>query len=492
MKAILVATIGTRDLMFKISSGDWYNVGDDRMKGDILGEQIEVVSDLALTEKSSFREISQYLWENIEYYCDRVKPVILGKLLQDQLSNLEKIYLVVTDQRESIKEREKDTLYTGYLIKYWLKKLNPDILVDILYIGRNHENPSNFEEMFRWWQKAWKENIKPESSQPILLCLKGGVGQASEASRISGLSFYGNNIKFYEFIPAPHNNQKGISSDYTGPFLGTNYLWDRTRQQAVKFLECYDYAEALEILKPYNETQNTQEWNEIYKLLEAGVQWNQGQFQEFFDLAYFRLNNQQREQRQQYWWMAYEQAYTAVVRLKQKNTTEAMLHSFRAIEGLIYNWILEYFLDHIDDGANGYLHLKSSILEKYPQLKNLFIKEKEKTSSIKLEGRVQQRLVETYIAGTSVNLQYSDLRAWGSERSRQLRNRLSHQLGGISEEELFQAWGRDIYNQENWEKRILNCLNLITDNRYISLKQASLFASVHQRITTAIKNYNVV
>ncbi|WP_238560443.1 hypothetical protein [Microcystis aeruginosa] len=87
MKSILVATIGTRDLMFQVTTGDWYNIGDDRMKGDILGEQIEVVSDLALTEKSSFREISQYLWENIEYYGDQVKPVILGKLLEDKIGS---------------------------------------------------------------------------------------------------------------------------------------------------------------------------------------------------------------------------------------------------------------------------------------------------------------------------------------------------------------------------------------------------------------------
>ncbi len=77
------------------------------------------------------------------------------------------------------------------------------MVVNILYIGKNNENPSNFEEMFRWWQQVWKENIKPQPNQPILLCLKGGVGQASEASRISGLSFYGNDIKFYEFISTP-------------------------------------------------------------------------------------------------------------------------------------------------------------------------------------------------------------------------------------------------------------------------------------------------
>lgn len=482
MKSILVATIGTRDLMFQVTTGDWYNIGDDRMKGDILGEQIEVVSDLALTEKSSFREISQYLWENIEYYGDRVKPVILGKLLEDKINDLEKVYLVVTDQNETVKEREKDTLYSGELIKYWLNKLNSDLVVNILYIGRNDENPSNFEEMFRWWQQVWKENIKPQPDQPILLCLKGGVGQASEASRISGLSFYGNDIKFYEFIPTPSNNQKGISSDYTGPFLGTNYLWDRTRQQALQLLERYDYAGLQNLVKPYYE-QNKQKWKETYALIKSGVSWNQGQFEDFFQSASFSFNNQQKEQHQQYWWMAYEQAYTAVVRLKQKNTTEAMLHSFRSVEGLIYECLKHEFKDYMVNSEYTYSSLKSSVLTKYPDLSILFVNGTNKTD-ILLDSRNQQRVIEL-----SINV---DLKDWGSAELRNLRNRLSHKLGGISEGELYQAWGKDTYNQKDWEKRILNCLNLITEKKFNYLWQGSLFASIHQRVLTAIKNCNLV
>lgn len=491
MKSILVATIGTRDLMFQVTTGDWYNIGDDRMKGDILGEQIEVVSDLALTEKSSFREISQYLWENIEYYGDQVKPVILGKLLEDKINDLEKVYLVVTDQNETVKEREKDTLYSGELIKYWLNKLNSDLVVNILYIGRNDENPSNFEEMFRWWQQVWKENIKPQPDQPILLCLKGGVGQASEASRISGLSFYGNDIKFYEFIPTPSNNQKGISSDYTGPFLGTNYLWDRTRQQALQLLERYDYAGLQNLVKPYYE-QNKQKWKETYALIKSGVSWNQGQFEDFFQSASFSFNNQQKEQHQQYWWMAYEQAYTAVVRLKQKNTTEAMLHSFRAVEGLIYECLKHEFKDYMVNSEYTYSSLQSSVLNKYPALKELFVNNGNPVPEIKLDSRTQQRLIEKYIALTSPQANFKDLKAWGSEELRNHRNRLSHKLGGISEKELFQAWGNNIHNQQDWEKRILNCLNLITENKFNYLWQGSLFASIHERVKTAIKNYNVV
>jgi len=482
MKSILVATIGTRDLMFQVTTGDWYNIGDDRMKGDILGEQIEVVSDLALTEKSSFREISQYLWENIEYYGDQVKPVILGKLLEDKINDLEKVYLVVTDQNETVKEREKDTLYSGELIKYWLNKLNSDLVVNILYIGRNDENPSNFEKMFRWWQQVWKENIEPQPDQPILLCLKGGVGQASEASRISGLSFYGNDIKFYEFIPTPSNNQKGISSDYTRPFLGTNYLWDRTRQQALQLLERYDYAGLQNLVKPYYE-QNKQKWKETYALIKSGVSWNQGQFEDFFQSASFSFNNQQKEQHQQYWWMAYEQAYTAVVRLKQKNTTEAMLHSFRAVEGLIYECLKHEFKDYMVNSEYTYSSLKSSVLTKYPDLSILFVNGTNKTD-ILLDSRNQQRVIEL-----SINV---DLKDWGSAELRNHRNRLSHKLGGISEKELYQAWGKDTYNQKDWEKRILNCLNLITENKFNYLWQGSLFASIHERVRTAIKNYNVV
>ncbi len=96
------------------------------------------------------------------------------------------------------------------------------------------------------------------------------------------------------------------------------------------------------------------------------------------------------------------------------------------------------------------------------------------------------------IALTSPQANFKDLKAYGSAELRNLRNRLSHKLGGISEKELFSAWGNNIHNQQDWEKRIVNCINLITENKFFSLCQGSLFASIHQRVLTAIKNYNVV
>ncbi|MFN9600138.1 MAG: hypothetical protein ACK56T_14000, partial [Dolichospermum sp.] len=78
MKSVLIATIGTRDLMFQIASGEWFNIGDDRMQnGEIIGEQAEVISDLGL-HNISFRDLTKYLLDNIDTYIDRLEPAITG------------------------------------------------------------------------------------------------------------------------------------------------------------------------------------------------------------------------------------------------------------------------------------------------------------------------------------------------------------------------------------------------------------------------------
>ncbi|ELS00139.1 hypothetical protein [Gloeocapsa sp. PCC 73106] len=60
-KAILIATIGTRDLAFKTSDGEWLNVGNDRSPDlDSISEQARVQCDLGLNQ-DDFRSITQYL-----------------------------------------------------------------------------------------------------------------------------------------------------------------------------------------------------------------------------------------------------------------------------------------------------------------------------------------------------------------------------------------------------------------------------------------------
>ncbi len=65
MTAILVVTIGTRDLMYQATSGTWYNIGNDRLKEDeSITEKIEALSDLKLGESTTYRDLTHHLLQH--------------------------------------------------------------------------------------------------------------------------------------------------------------------------------------------------------------------------------------------------------------------------------------------------------------------------------------------------------------------------------------------------------------------------------------------
>ncbi len=489
MKTTLVATIGTRDLMFQVSSGTWYNIGDDRMQdGDIIGEQAEVISDLSLGT-ITYRQLTKHLLDRVENYTDRIKPAIIGKLIIEKATDIEKIYLIATDQDIEIPEREKDTIHAAELIKAWVihqfKHINVTD-VEVISLGADGTNPSNFEQMFYWWRNTWRKKI-PMTSEQLWVCLKGGVGQTSEASRISGLSFYGDRIQFFEFKQNTKANRQGIPSDYSGPFLGTNYLWDRTQQQALKLLDRYDYAEVYDLLQSYFR-QDPAGFSSLPNLIKAGIAWNQGDFNKFFSLAKSSLSTTEQRQETRWWWMAYEQAQLSVVRLNQQNTTEAMLHSYRSVEGVLYEWAKASFPNDVKEAPNQYLLISQSILAQYPTLKSSFIdSQRQPLSEIKLQWWVWQELLAVAIPQAAANRDFKTYFA----SAREMRNKLSHYLGGLGEKEIFKAWGDDVNNSEQWQCPILNCLNLVTKQQFKSLSQASLFNKIHLKVIQVIANYEL-
>ena len=310
------------------------------------------------------------------------------------------------------------------------------------------------------------------------------MGQTSEAARISGLSFYGDRIQFFEFKENTRANRNGIPSDYSGPFLGTNYLWDRTQKQALKLLESYDYTEAYDLLEPYFQ-QPSANFGAIPNLLKAGKLWNQGQFEGFLSLAKSSTQISSVEGRL---WMAYEQAYLGVIRLKQMNTTEAMLHSYRAIEGLLYWWAADSFPDHVQERKNQYPLIKDSILQKYPSLKSHFNRPEPKRE-VNLQGRpLVEDLLNAAIPKTATSIDFKAF--WGSAKD--ARNNFSHRLGGLAKEDIFTAWGNDITNSQQLQKRILNCINLVTKKSFKTLSQASIFSQVHTQVLEAIEKQEII
>jgi hypothetical protein len=486
MMTTLVATIGTRDLMFQTCSGQWYNIGDDQMRGDIIGEQAEVLSDLG-QDLLTFRALTQFLVEHLDQYRSRIQPVITGKLFKEKAQEISQVYLIGTNQSEAVPQRDKDTVYACQILKDWFAHQHPHIAVEVVPLGEDGTNPSNFEEMFRWWQRTWPQLANSTSNDPIWLCIKGGVGQTSESGRISGLSRYGDRIQFFEFQQEPGKNRQGIPSDYAGPFAGTSYLWDRTQQQALQLIERYDYAGVYDLLKPYWK-QDSASFGALPIWLEAGIAWNRGEFETFFKKVKSTLpaEDQRRDQRE--WWMAYEQAQLAVVRLKQQNTSEAMLHSFRAVEGLIWEWATTHYSEHLQIQPHKYPQLLKSITALFPGLEKSFENQGKPVEQIGWNARAQRALLEAAIP-EAINSQ--DLKIFWSEETRQHRNDLSHKLGGLSETKLFAAWGSDIKDLDAWKRRVICCLNVISrQTSFKSLDKASLFEQyIHPKVQEKIRGY---
>jgi hypothetical protein len=482
MTAILVATIGTRDLMFEVSSGDWYNIGD-------FQERIQVIESLGLDKKITHRDLTKYLLDRSDQYLDRIKPAIIGKLLVEKVDRITQLYLIATDQATDVTQRDKDSIYSCQLIEAWVKKYYPlPNETKIISLGIDRTNPADFEAMFDWWRKTWREEISPSSQVKIWLGLKGGVGQTSEAGRISGLSLYGDRIEFFDFYEDKIQNRTGTPSNYSEPFLGTNYLWDRTKQQAIRSIDRFDYAGAKELLEPYFEIKNL---GTVADLLEAGIVWNRGEFQYFFDRSQSILTLEQQQQGQSWWWMTYEQAYLAVVRLKQNNITEAMLHSFRALEGGLLEWAKAKLGDHFQDNQQDPPKILDSILTSHPKIKDAFQSKnpgKRERKELESAAKWEQDSLKKGILKVSLpNALTGEFKYFWSPECKKIRNRLSHRLGGISEPELLSAWGGDLQARSQWESRILACLNILTGQSFESLDRASLFAKVHDRIRRSIE-----
>lgn len=460
-KSILVATIGTRDLAFQVSSQEWLNLGNDRAPdSDSISEQALVQMELGL-DKSDFRLLSEYLLENWETYQSKLQPIILGKLLQDESKNLKQIYLVATDQLETpktIKYRDKDTLYAAEIIKKWIES-HYQVSTEVILQGSEGGNPADFEQMFRWWKQTWQSIAKKfDEKTPILLCVKGGVGAFSEAGRVTALSRFGENILFYDFKKDDEINRQGYASDYTIPLKGTNYLWDRKQQEALSLLKRYDYEAVGRTLQSYWRTSDTNSANRqlilrVKSLIEAATKWNTGNFQEFAE----DLGESATTRQQQWWWTAYEAAYLAVVRLEQGNTVEAMFHSFRSLEGLA----IKYAENQGESlySRNVFNYLKQQKLREWNN--HPYIKE----------------IVRSEIRNKTARNDILDK-----------RNDLFHQLQGFQEEDLYDAWKAT--KKLDWKNRILQCLNFISGESFAgSLEETSLMFKVHQELKNEIASY---
>jgi hypothetical protein len=472
-KNILVATIGTRDLAFRVSSGEWLSVGNDRMNEEQFSHQGQILLDLDLDPLINFRELSRLLLADREKYQARLQPIILGKLIADEAKNFSHIYLIATDQKETVKQHVRDTLYAAKIISNWIAAKYA-VPTTILFQGPEGDSPANFEQMFAWWQKTWE---KIETDTPEFQCAivspKGGVGAFTEAARIVALSRLEQRVRFCDFTEDVEKNRKGESSPYTVPSRGLNYLWDRKRKESLELLKRYDYEAVTRLLKGYL---SEPQFAEVRAALAAAVDWNQGSFGEFAKAPGAMAKGRAK----QWWWIGYEVAYLAVIRLRQGHTAEAMFHSFRSVEGLMKEFLLYNYARHVTGRPKSEM-LKRSICQEreFAGCEYLF----DRYPSIYLFGDGLVTLFKLarpdFAENTDIQICFGD--------TKNSRNTLFHGLEGLERREVFENWGCD--RLEDWESRVLGCLNFMTGEKFDRLQQASLMSEVHQVILDGIGNY---
>lgn len=498
--SVLVVTIGTRDLAFQLSSGDWLNVGNDQARNQaqdwsVLTHEAQVAIDLETDPNisgsvgSSLRDRTKFLLENFQVFADRLQPIIFGKLLHDRAESLRKIFLIATDQRDTEQNkrfRGKDTLYVAEIIARWVGE-KYGIPAEVILLGQDNANPSDFDAMIVWTkEKVWR-SLQGElfDIEEILISPKGGVGQLADALRVTALSLYSDKtLLFCDFVEDEESNKKGFPSPYSEPLSqGINYLWELNQKQALMLLDRYDYAGVQEVLAGYLKHPVGGNLPKIKALLQAAGYWNMARFDDFArDLRTAKASGKFRGNLSMLdndLWIGYEAAYLGWVRYRQGNMTEALFHSFRAVEGTIYDWAVKEFKDDLIFDGNAAPVVKRSIRNRIPN----FLITTNGGQPIKLFGTVLTDLLG--VANPKIN-DNRDLQAF-INTAKKWRNLMFHRLLGLSKNEVWNAWGTG--NQEDWIARVLGCLNFVSGGDVISLESVSLMARVHQELKDAIASY---
>lgn len=304
---------------------------------------------------------------------------------------------------------------------------------------------------------------KPDT---VYVSHQAGTPAISSAVQFMSLARFREDVKFL------------VSSEYsqeTKTIHNSTYLGALQRQEAIALLERHDYAGVKLLLKDYLDS-------DTKILLDAAIEWNYANFSGFAKklqkLSDKALVQDVNARSQYWWWTAYESFYLAVVRLKQKNTVEAMFHSFRAVEGLLYKWVHKSHSNKLQTDSDGKetINYSGKTYNAYGKGMYWFFKD---------------------VTNNRVN---TDLSAFGDYVFKK-RNQLFHKIEGLQDSKaVFNFWEvsskneqkwktGNLSDEQKWQNRVLGCLNCISGQK-LALEKASLMAQVHEKLVNAIASYS--
>lgn len=476
---------------------------------DIPFEPKQIYKDLDESYRIEARVLGSVYESSSQKVQDEIWQYLTFPLLDSFVEKLQHpcpdaIAVLLTEQSEFFKDdniRRKpkcpywqDTFALKPILARYFQDKFPDIRCEWISLSPSGDKGlANWDYVLKLVRKKLGNlkfdgrEIKNEEINTVYVSHQAGTPAISSAVQFMSLARFGERVKFL------------VSNEYENkpldPIDSSEYLKGIKLEQAKALLSNHDYAGVELLVKDYLDF-------ETQILLDAAIKWNFAKFDEFTKTLLqhpdgkFVEKINHRTQQENWWWTAYEEGYLAVVRLQQKNTVEAMFHSFRAVEGLIREWAVWKYKAQIRDSNPNqprtlYFHKENINLS--PELKYWFERFSNKTySNVGLFG---EPLFELLKASHSPGKWHnnSDIKTV-AKITKEERNSTFHQLRGLEELELFAAW--DTENPKDWEKRVLSCLNFISNQNFdllreLPLKEVSLISHVHKELEKAIASNNL-
>jgi hypothetical protein len=509
---IWIVTTGSSDVQLKTDEhwDDWYVRSPIKRKCDNLPfKPTQIIEDSDEPYRIAprvlakvYEEQKDEVWNCLEF------PLLHQFATQLQGKAIDKIYLLVTDQTDKYSEERRgdarcpywqDTcelqpIFERYFKEYFQQSsedeeesVKVELIPLLLSTEQNEPGLDDWNHVLKIIQTEFsntfsKIQLKPET---VYVSHQAGTPAISSAVQFVSLATFGERVKFL------------VSNEYEKkplePIGSSEYLRGIQIQEAKALLKRYDYEGVKDLLSPYWKNPLNSLEQKISDLLEMAIQWNRAEFKDFGDLAKDKIEGAKERIDQPWsWWIGYESAYLAVVRLEQENTVEALFHSFRAIEGLICEWAEWRYKHHIFYKKDKKTDLESplihrSIITELPDYLKKKFDNKDKNKNQESVGLYSFSLYE--LLRQSRPEWQKDAHVWVVwDIAAKWRNQLFHQLLGLQEEEIYKVWAT---NKEGWETRVLGCLNFIAEPQPYppSLKEASLMSQVHEELKEAIAQY---
>jgi hypothetical protein len=437
-----------------------------------------------------------------QHYDDLAFPLLdnFWTLLTEQNITPQRIIVLLTDQTQIFtKPADINNVFSAYwqdtctlepLLKRYLAEKSSATPEFLTLKPAGQSGLDNWNDVLEIVQHKLAILTDTPQDTKVYVSHQAGTPAISSAVQFASLAQFGDRVKFLV-----SNEQDKTLTDTV---KGGSYLRGIEKEQAKTLLKHHDYSGVQDLLSNYLDS-------ETKILLDAAIQWNFAEFGEFKDKLkehpQFTITVEDQIKEENWWWLAYEAAYLGIVRLKQGNTVEALFHSFRSVEGLISEWARWKYPSHVKYEKDNYGKWAWFVHKTIHQVLPNYRKDKFPTNGkIKLFSQSLYDLLQEGITEAKTDHNMTIF----LNDARNQRNELFHQLVGLSNLKVYEAWSIAVSEEpetkEEWEKidqawqqRILGCLNCVTGKTFNFLDKessngeiASLMPQVHNELENAI------